>query len=99
MLKSGMDLSADVLKLAHHGSAYSTSEDFLKAVHPSCGVVSAGKDNDYGHPNIKVMRSMLNHHISVFRTDKQGTIIFKTDGKSILVNKEIYQITNQDIGG
>ena len=99
MLKSGIDLSANVLKIGHHGSGNSCTESFLNAVHPAFGVISVGKANEHGHPSAKVMNSMLNHHIQLYRTDDQGTIIFTTNGKNIAVNKEAYQITNRDIGG
>jgi competence protein ComEC len=97
MLTNGSDLSADVLKMGHHGSANSCTEALLNAVHPTYGVISVGKDNEHGHPSAKVMRAVLNHHIKLYRTDDQGTIIFTTDGKNISVNKAAYQITNADI--
>lgn len=97
MLTNKIDLSADVLKIGHHGSSNSCTEAFLKAVHPTYGVISVGKDNEHGHPSARVMRSMLNHHINLYRTDEQGTIVFTTDGKNISVNRDAYQITNADI--
>jgi competence protein ComEC len=86
MLESGETLSADVLKLGHHGSAYSCCEDFLNAVHPTYGVISVGKDNEYGHPSASTLQSMLDRDIKVYRTDEQGTITFTSDGNEIMVN-------------
>lgn len=96
MLSSGMDLSADVLKLGHHGSAYSSCEDFLDAVKPSYAVISLGKDNEYGHPHQRTLRSIHDRNIKLYRTDLQGSIIFNTNGKTISVNKKNYEITEKD---
>lgn len=97
MVKSGLDLSADVLKLGHHGSAYNNTEKFINAVDPSFAVISAGKDNKYGHPHAETMQTMLEHNIRVYRTDEQGSIVFTTDGQTVSVNKQSYTITQQDI--
>lgn len=97
MLKNHYDLSADVLKLSHHGSSDSNSEPFLDAVDPTYAVISLGKDNDYGHPHAETMKEMMEREIKVYRTDQQGTIIFASDGKNISVNKENYLITEEDI--
>lgn len=96
MLQNGIDLKADVFKLAHHGSSTSNSEDFLDAVNPSIGVISAKKDNSYGHPHVEIMQTMKDRYIILFRTDEQGTIILESDGKTISANKEPYKISDQD---
>jgi competence protein ComEC len=98
MQKNGIDLSADVLKLAHHGSAYSSSKKFLDAVNPSYAVISVGADNDYGHPHADTLRAIQDRNIKLYRTDRQGTIVFASDGKNISVNTEDYQITDSDLG-
>lgn len=97
MLQNGIDLSADVLKLAHHGSAYSSSESFLDAVNPTYAVACVGADNDYGHPNPKTLQAVKERDIKLYRTDKQGTVVFTSDGKNISVNTENYIITNDDL--
>ncbi|PIS34632.1 MAG: hypothetical protein COT37_01595, partial [Parcubacteria group bacterium CG08_land_8_20_14_0_20_43_9] len=51
LAEKGLSVGADILKVAHHGSRYSTSEDFVKAVAPSVAVISAGENNPYGHPS------------------------------------------------
>lgn len=76
-------LSADVLKLGHHGSSSSSSGAFLEAVNPSFAVVSCGADNDYGHPHRETMDKMQKKQIPVLRTDEQGSIRFVTDGRNL----------------
>ena len=97
ILASGLDLSADVLKLGHHGSAYSSSDAFLDAVDPSYAVISVGKDNDYGHPHSQTLQAVKDGNIKLYRTDVQGTIVFTTDGKNISVNTQDYTITENDL--
>ncbi|MDF2540510.1 MAG: hypothetical protein K0S47_228 [Herbinix sp.] len=96
MLKNGIKLTADVLKLGHHGSSYSSSNDFLDAVDPTYAVISAGKENQYGHPHTETLEKMVKRKIKIYRTDKQGTIIFTSDGKKITTNQKSYQITKAD---
>lgn len=90
MLKNGLDLSADVLKISHHGSEYSSCSEFLDEVSPSHAVISVGEDNEYGHPHEVILQALAERNISVYRTDKQQNIIFTTDGKTISVNTEPY---------
>ncbi len=97
MLANGMDLSADVIKLAHHGSAYSSHEEFIEAVDPSYAVVSVAADNDYGHPHTRTLRTINRQNIKLYRTDKQGTIVFHTDGTTISVNKQNYKLTAKNL--
>ena len=86
MLSSGLPLSADVLKLGHHGSSSSTSDDFLSAVNPTWAVISCAEGNKYGHPHAETMNKLRAAGISVFRTDEQGTITATTDGTTITWN-------------
>lgn len=83
VVNSVRGLDAEVLKLGHHGSSTSTSDVFLNAVNPQYAVISVGKDNGYGHPDADVLEKLENKGIKVFRTDKQGTIVCKTDGVNI----------------
>lgn len=96
MLQNGIDLEGDVFKLAHHGSSTSNSDDFLNAVNPIICVVSAKKDNSYGHPHVEIMKAMMDRSIRLFRTDEQGTIVLESDGKTITANKEPYKISDKD---
>ncbi len=97
MVANGIDLSADVLKLAHHGSAYSNSDSFLNAVSPTYAMINVGKDNEYGHPHVEALQAMLDRDIKVYRTDEQGTVVFTSDGTNISVNTEDYKITVADL--
>ncbi|NLJ97576.1 MAG: MBL fold metallo-hydrolase [Clostridiales bacterium] len=84
MLECGIDLDADVLKLSHHGSTTSSSQRFLDAVTPSIAIVSAGIDNQYGHPHAEILQAIKERKITLYRTDKEGTIILKADGENIV---------------
>ncbi len=68
------DLHADILKIAHHGSKYSTSSGFLLAVHPQLAIISVGKDNTYGHPTPTILRRLEYFGILYKRTDRDGTV-------------------------
>ena len=76
-------LRSDVLKVAHHGSKYGTSEEFLNAVTPKIGLISAGINNRFHHPSTEVLDRLNANSISVLRTDKEGAIILLSDGHSI----------------
>lgn len=88
MISTGMNLDCDVLCLGHHGSASSTTWDFLSASTPSWAVISCGAGNQYGHPSAETMGRLSDMEIPVFRTDKQGTIIGVSDGSTISWNTE-----------
>ncbi|WP_018249650.1 MBL fold metallo-hydrolase [Orenia marismortui] len=88
LLDTNYNLEADLLKVAHHGSNSSTTSSFLKRVNPKYAVISVGKNNKYGHPNKSTLRKLQQEDIKVFRTDKQGTIVAISNGKSISFNKK-----------
>lgn len=83
MISTGMNLDCDVLSIGHHGSASSTTWDFLEATSPSYTVVSCGIDNQYNHPSAETMGRLSDMNIPVFRTDKQGTVIALSNGNTI----------------
>lgn len=85
LLETKDDVTADVLKIAHHGSEYSTGEEWLNAVRPQVGVVSAGARNTFGHPHTRLLKRFEHIDIPVFRTDTDGDVIFKTDGDAIKI--------------
>lgn len=85
LVNSGVDLDSDVLKAGHHGSKTSTSETFVKAVDPEYAVISAGKDNRYGHPHQEVLNILEKNNVKVLNTATEGRIIFKTDGVNLKV--------------
>lgn len=76
-------LSADVLKVPHHGSATSSTLPFLEAVTPKVSVISCGKENPYGHPHKETIQRLLNFSSELYRTDIQGTILLKSNGKEL----------------
>ncbi|NSB16653.1 ComEC/Rec2 family competence protein [Clostridium beijerinckii] len=83
ILNNNEDISADVLKVGHHGSSTSTSKDFLKKVNPSIAVISVGKDNIYNHPDAVTTKLLDENSIKTYRTDKDGTIVICSDGSNI----------------
>lgn len=89
----------DVLKLGHHGSKTSSDRRFLDIVKPEYGIISCGIDNSYGHPNTETVAKLKEYNIKTFRTDTQGTIIAKTDGKSVSFNVEPMDLNVDNING
>ncbi|WP_252224508.1 MULTISPECIES: ComEC/Rec2 family competence protein [unclassified Clostridium] len=86
ILAKQLDISADVLKLGHHGSHSSTSQAFLEKVNPRYAIVSCGKGNDYGHPHQETIDKLNKKGIEILRTDVSGTIISTSDGNNINFN-------------
>lgn len=86
MLKAGYDLRANVLKVGHHGSDSSTSSLFLARVAPKYAVISVGAHNDFGHPSEAVLGRLSDAGVKVYRTDRDGTIVMKSNGKYIGVS-------------
>lgn len=83
ILESGLFIDADVYKAGHHGSRTSSSDEFLEKVTPKYVVVSCGEDNSYGHPHAAILNYCRTKKIPLYRTDKQGTIVLKSDGENI----------------
>ena len=79
-IKDRVDVSADVLKVAHHGSKSSSNELFIQAVNPNIAIIQAGKDNSYGHPHAQVLERLKAQLI--LRNDQNGTISLYSDGDS-----------------
>jgi competence protein ComEC len=81
---------ATVLKVGHHGSAASTSSEFLNVVRPQIAVISVGSGNSYGHPDTEVMERLIEMvgEQNIYRTDKHGSIEFITDGRKLWVAAE-----------
>ena len=88
MLDHGFDVRSTVLKLGHHGSRTSTNEDWLQHVQPQLGIISAGKDNAFGHPHPEVIAALKNLKIPYIRTDEHGTITVTSDGSQVHVTSE-----------
>lgn len=77
------ELHADVLKVGHHGSSTSSSDEFLAAVNPEVAVISVGAGNMYGHPSVDVLAALARVGAEVLRTDEAGTVIIRTDGSHL----------------
>ncbi len=85
LVSSGADLSCDVLKVGHHGSRTSSTSSFLKATGAKYGVICVGADNTYGHPTSTALNNLAAAGISVYRTDKNGDVVFSTDGTNLTI--------------
>lgn len=77
------DIEADVLKIGHHGSSYSTIDDFLNKVNPKYAIIQVGQNNKYGHPTSKTINKLNDKKIKIYRTDEDGTIKLTSDGTNI----------------
>ena len=83
MILQGNDkaqFNSTILKVGHHGSRTSTSEEFVKSVSPLYALISDGKDNKYGHPHRDTLETLSLFGAKIFRTDVLGTIVVKSDG-------------------
>jgi competence protein ComEC len=87
MLEAGEIQPSDILKVAHHGSRTSTTDEFLTAVHPAFAVISVGLDNSYGHPNRDVLDRLGRSGAAVLRTDEDGLVTIRTDGRRLVVER------------
>lgn len=79
------DIKSDVLKVAHHGSTYSSTDEFLDSVGAKYAIISVGKNNTYNHPSNRTLDKLNKRNIKVYRTDLDGTITFTSDGKNLSV--------------
>lgn len=86
LLKSDKDIESTVLKVGHHGSKTSSTQEFIQKVSPSYAVVSVGANNKFGHPHKEVLERLAKNQIKVFRTDQLGAIIFTCDGQRLDVD-------------
>lgn len=77
------DLPSTILKVAHHGSKTSTSKNFVDIVSPLYAMISSGKDNGYGHPHQETLDTLSRFGVSILRTDREGTIVFTSDGSTL----------------
>jgi competence protein ComEC len=77
------DVHADLLKVAHHGSATSTTSELLEAVHPRFAVISSGYRNSFGHPRPEILDRLQQAHVATFRTDLFGATTFYLDGQKV----------------
>lgn len=78
------ELRSDLIAVGHHGSSTSTTEALLDAVSPRYALISCGKNNMHGHPDARVLARLEERNITVFRTDREGSLVFACDGKDLV---------------
>ena len=83
LVNARLSLKADVLKVGHHGSYSSTSQVFLDKVDPEYGIISCGRNNEYGHPHDAPMHRLERSEVELYRTDLMGSVVLVTDGDTI----------------
>jgi competence protein ComEC len=89
LLDSGQILRADVVKVPHHGSKTSSTEDFVRATTPQFAVISVGRNSMFGHPHKEVVQRWQSHGATILTTGECGTITISTDGKDLTLKKFI----------
>lgn len=82
-----INLKSDVLKVAHHGSDTSSTEEFLNKVNPKVSIISSGLDNPYGHPSKETLKKLSNLKSKIFKTYEDGNIILSSNGNFIKKHK------------
>lgn len=92
MISAGMDIRSDMIKIGHHGSRFSTGEGFLNACRPKAAVISAGRNNSFGHPAKETLEKLRKRGVIVYRTDRNGAIMVKCDNKGSITLKPTRQI-------
>lgn len=88
LVADAAELSADVIKIAHHGSLTSTGKTFLEKVNPRAAIISVGKNN-FGHPSLKTIALLEQANVNYFRTDEYGAIVLKSDGRTVKIKKTV----------
>jgi len=96
LIRENGELKIDILKVAHHGSKTSTTENFIKLLKPSHAVIQVGKNN-FGHPNEDVLKRLFKKDIKVFRTDKEGLVTAKISAHKLEIST--YMGTRSDLDG
>ncbi len=87
LAEEGMLRHDDVLKVGHHGSRTSTTQDLLDAERPAFGIISAGFDNTYGHPHPAVLAALRDQKVNLMRTDQDGLITIVSDGRRLRISR------------
>ncbi len=82
-LVSNVNIECDVLKVPHHGSSSSSSPEFIQAADPTYAIISAGRDNSYGHPHFETLDTLESDDIRIYRTDTDGSITFDVTNEGI----------------
>lgn len=84
-LTEGANLRCEILKVGHHGSAYSSTPAFIEAVHPRYGIISVGRHNLFGHPAAQTLATLGQFGAVILRTDENGAVVVTTDGTTTRV--------------
>ncbi len=92
LMIANSNMYCDILKVAHHGSKYSTSAEFVKYIDPEYAVISSGKNNIYGHPSDEVIENLILNGTKIYNTAVNGTVTVKTDGRDY----EIYTAIEEE---
>jgi competence protein ComEC len=88
LLAHNENVRSQILKVGHHGSQSSSSNEFLEAVNPEAALISAGADNSYGHPHQQTLQRLQRRKVAIYRTDENGTITVRIDGRGYTVSPE-----------
>lgn len=88
LMKDGVPLDADVIKIGHHGSASSSDPEFVAAVRPAYAVITCGAGNSYGHPHKETLDTLAEYGVTVYRSDFHGDVVFTSDGLTLSVTSE-----------
>jgi len=86
ILNSGLTIDSEVLKVGHHGSQYSSGEDFIREASPKTAIIQVGVDNKFNHPHLLTLRRYQRQKIQVLRTDLKGTITVFSNGQEYWLN-------------
>lgn len=87
-------MKSDVLRVGHHGGKTSSNKEFLESVDPDYSVISLGKDNSYRHPHEETISRLHEIDTKIMRTDELGNIIIISDGKGLIIDKELVNETS-----
>ena len=87
LMERGAYLQSNILKAGHHGSNTSSSKEFLEEVRPEVVIISVGAHNDFGHPGKYTLERLSNINAKILRTDKDGAVIIKTNGRKFIIDK------------
>ncbi len=83
ILNTNLNIKSNVIKISHHGSVTASSEKFLEKVDPKIAIIMVGKNNNFNHPSLRLIKRLDKLNIKLFRTDQDGTIKIISDGKKI----------------
>ncbi len=97
LVGAGFDLESDVIKIGHHGSVTSSGGEFLRSIRPALAVIQVGRRNRYGMPGPEVLERLKGAGIAVRRTDREGAITVKTDGRHMTVGSMLGRVREWEL--